>query len=325
MTDQLTVSYDLRSPAFGTPTEDLYAAALAQAEWADLVGLDAIQLMEHHGSADGYLPAPLVFASAVAARTTRIRIWISALVLPLHDPVMAAEELAVLDLVSRGRITLVVASGYRRSEFEMFGADFESRASSAREGIEVLRQAWSGEPFRYEGRDVQVFPRPVQRPGIPIVLGGSTEGSARRAARIADGYRPTKPGLLDVYRDELTKLGTGEPRIPPSLAGHPTVFVTHDVDAMWEALAPHAMHDTNSYVEWTREQPGVYRQSRLSSGDQVRASSGYLVLTPDEAVARVRDGLGLHLKPLLGGLDPELAWESLGLVESEVLPRLRDA
>ena len=322
MTDQLTVSYDLRSPDFGAPLEELYAAALEQAEWADRVGLDAIQVMEHHGSPDGYLPAPLVFAAAVAARTSRIRIWISALVLPLHDPVMVAEELAVLDLVSRGRITLVVASGYRHSEFAMLGADFDGRASSARTGIEILRKAWTGEPFRHEGREVQVFPRPVQRPGIPIVLGGSTEGSARRAARSADGYRPTQPALLDVYRDELTRLGTGEPRIPPSLAGHPTVFVAHDVDAMWDVLAPHAMHDTNSYVEWTREQPGVYRQSELTSKDQVRSSAGYLVLTPDEAVAQVRGGLGLHLKPLLGGLDPAVAWESLRLVEAEVLPRL---
>lgn len=322
MADALSLSYDLRSPDFGAPLDRLYAAALDQAAWADQVGFDAVQVMEHHGSPDGYLPAPLVFASAIAARTSRVRIWISALVLPLHDPVLAAEELAVLDLVSGGRITLVVAAGYRRSEFETFGADYDRRGATTTEGIEVLRRAWSGEPFSHRGREVVVMPRPVQRPGIPIVLGGSTPASARRAARIADGYRATNADLLPVYRDELARRGLGDPRVAPSLAGHPAVFVAEDVEAMWEVVAPHAAYDMNSYVEWSRDQPGVFGHQDQLSTEQVRASGRYLVLTPDEAVARARLGEGLHLKPLLGGLDPDVSWRCLRLMETKVLPHL---
>jgi alkanesulfonate monooxygenase SsuD/methylene tetrahydromethanopterin reductase-like flavin-dependent oxidoreductase (luciferase family) len=322
VTDLLTVSYDLRAPAFGASPPDLYDAALDQAAWADRVGFDAIHVMEHHGSDDGYLPSPLVFAAAIAARTSRIRIWISALVLPLHDPVMAAEELAVLDLIAAGRLTVVVAAGYRRSEFEMLDRPFASRAALLEEGVEVMTRAWSGEPFTYRGRSVRVMPRPRQRPRIPIVIGGGSEGSARRAARVADGYRPSKPGLVEIYLDELRRLGKGAPDVAPSLAGGPTTFVSRDVEATWRAIGPHALHDTNSYVAWTKDQPGVYRQRSATRVEDLRHAGGYLVLTPDEAVDRVRRGEGLHLKPLLGGLDPTVSWRSLRVIEEDVLPRL---
>lgn len=322
MSDLLTLSYDLRSSDFGAPLPDLYRTALEQAAWGDRVGFDAVQVMEHHASEDGYLPAPLVFAAALAARTTRIRIWISALVLPLHDPVMAAEELAVLDLLSGGRITLVVAAGYRATEFAMFGVDFASRARLVDEGIAVMRKAWTGEPFVHRGHTVRVTPQPLQHRGIPIVIGGGSPGSARRAARIADGYRPSKPELVETYLAELERLGAPAPRVPPSLAAHPVVFVSRDVEATWQAIGAHALHDTNSYVAWTQDQPGVYRQRATSRVEDLRAAGGHLVLTPEEAIERVRNGHGLHLKPLLGGLDPQVSWETLRIIEADVLPHL---
>lgn len=319
---QLTMSFDLRAPAFGAPAADLYRAALGQVQWADQHGFDAVLVNEHHGSPDGYLPAPLVFGAAVAARTTRLRIWISALVLPLHDPVAAAEELAVLDLISGGRVTLVVASGYRAAEFDMFGADFGRRAASAAAGIKVLTQAWTGEPFEYEGREITVLPRPVQRPRIPIVLAGSSPGSAVRAAREADGYKPSRAELVDLYLEELRRQGRPDPLVPPSLAGEPAVFVSRDPDADWPLIAPHAVHDTNMYAEWTRTQPQGTRHTGTVDPDVVRAAGTCLVLTPEQCLDRIRSGLGLHLKPLLGGLDPEVSWRSLRLIESDVLPRL---
>lgn len=319
---ELTVSYDMRAPGFGAPADALYRAALDQVAWADLVGFDAVFVNEHHGSADGYLPAPLVFAAALAGRTERIGIWVSALVLPLHDPIAAAEELAVLDLLSGGRVTLVVAAGYRRCEFEMFGADFEARARVTDERIEVLRRAWTGEPFQHDGRTVTVRPRPAQRPGIPIVIGGSSPGSARRAARIADGYRPSRAELVAIYRDELAALGRPEPAVAPSLAGEPAIFAARDPEAYWERIAPHAVHDTNSYAEWTRSQVAGTRHTAEADAQTVRARGNYLVLTPEQCVERVASGRGLHLKPLLGGLDPAIAWQSLRLIESDVLPKL---
>src|SRR6187397_1749408 len=118
---QLSLKFDLRAPQWGTPAAELYAAAIDMCEWADDAGFDVVRFLEHHGSDDGYCPSPLVMAAAAAARTSRIRIRVRALILPLHDPLRIAEDAAVVDVISRGRLELVVAAGYVRSEFAMFG------------------------------------------------------------------------------------------------------------------------------------------------------------------------------------------------------------
>jgi len=109
---RILLRYDMRAPAFGAPAAALYAAALEQAAFADAHGFDAVQLSEHHGSEDGYLPAPLVLAAAIAGRTKGIRLEIAALILPLHEPLRVAEDVAVLDLASAGRVELVIGAGY---------------------------------------------------------------------------------------------------------------------------------------------------------------------------------------------------------------------
>jgi alkanesulfonate monooxygenase SsuD/methylene tetrahydromethanopterin reductase-like flavin-dependent oxidoreductase (luciferase family) len=185
--------YDMRAPDFAAPVADLYTAALEQSEWADKHGFTFIRLNEHHGSADGYLPSPLIMAAAIATRTTRVRIRLTVLVLPLHDPVRVAEDAAVVDLISRGRLEIVVAGGYRSAEFATFGKRLEDRTRLVAEGVAALRAAWTGEPFEIEGRSAFVRPRPFSSSGIPILLGGSSEGAARRAARMADGFDPASP------------------------------------------------------------------------------------------------------------------------------------
>jgi alkanesulfonate monooxygenase SsuD/methylene tetrahydromethanopterin reductase-like flavin-dependent oxidoreductase (luciferase family) len=114
--------FDFRNPAFArTSTADRYAAALDMAAWADRLGCVGITLSEHHGSEDGYLPSPIPMVAAMAARTTNVRFMIAALIVPLHDPLRLAEDLVVADNLSGGRVDVVVAAGYVRREFEMFG------------------------------------------------------------------------------------------------------------------------------------------------------------------------------------------------------------
>src|SRR5260370_26698534 len=97
-----------------------YAAALDMAEWADQLGCSSIRVSEHHGSADGYLPSPMIMLAAMAARTNTVRLSIAALIAPFHDPLRVAEDLCVLDNISNGRIDVIVAAGYTREEFAMF-------------------------------------------------------------------------------------------------------------------------------------------------------------------------------------------------------------
>src|SRR5215467_1072572 len=131
--------YDLRVPPFaGTTHAAQYAACLEQCAWADEHAFDFVALSEHHGVDDGYLPAPLTLAAAIAGRTRRLAISIAAVLVPLHDPVRLAEELAVLDLLSGSRVSVVAGLGYRPEEFEMAGVDRRERGRLLEEAVDVL-------------------------------------------------------------------------------------------------------------------------------------------------------------------------------------------
>src|SRR6185436_3284462 len=122
---------------------------------------------------------------------TNIRINIAALVASFHDPIRHAEDVAVVDQISRGRLDLVITNGYVDSEFAMFGRPMGERAKRTVDMVETLRAAWTGEPAEVGGRTVHVTPAPFQPGGPKITMGGSSEIAARRAARLGDGYMPS--------------------------------------------------------------------------------------------------------------------------------------
>ena len=322
----LTLRYDLRCPPFSKVSHaDLYATALEQCAWADRLGFAAVILSEHHGSPDGYLPSPLVFGAAVAARTRNLRIQLAALIAPLHDPLRLAEDVAVLDVLSGGRAIPVLSGGYVESEFRAFGRRLSDRARVMEGIVPFLERAWSGEPFEHEGRTVRVTPRPVQRPRPPIFMGAASAPAARRAARHADYLIPQLPEFFEIFRRERVRLGKPDPGPMPPTTGN-FVFVAEDPDAAWARLAPYAMHEMNAYGRWMAEAgtAGPYRP--IEDPDELRATGSYPVTTPEELVARVRalgPGCAILLHPLVGGLDPELSWESLELFEKKVLPAIR--
>ena len=321
------IRFDLRNPAFAdVSSADRYQAAIDMSEWADRHGFVTVVLSEHHGSADGYLPSPVTLAAAIAARTSNIRINIAALVASFHDPIRLAEDAAVVDQISRGRLDLVITNGYVDSEFAMFGRLMAERARRTVEMVEVLRAAWTGEPFEIGGRTVQVTPGPCQPGGPKITMGGSSEVAARRAARLGDGYMPSSPALWEHYRDEAVAVGKPDPG--PYVGGDTSVVhVADDVETGWKELAPYAMHEMNAYGEWMRSAGlvGVGGYEPIADADALRATGQYRVVTPAELVEEIR-GKGPYgftlLHPLVGGLPPEIAWRSLRLMESEVFPAL---
>ncbi len=161
-----TMRFDMRAPASGAPAADLYAAALEMAAWSESRGCVSAVVCEHHTASDGYLPSPLVLASAMAARTTTLAITVAVVLLPLYDPVRLAEEMVVLDLISKGRVFYVAAIGYRPAEYEMYGIDYHRRGKIGDEKLALLLQAKTGEPFTHEGRAIHVTPAPFT-PGRP--------------------------------------------------------------------------------------------------------------------------------------------------------------
>lgn len=318
--------YDLRCPAFsGASSAELMEVAIEQCAWADERGFLSVTLSEHHGSEDGYLPSPLVLGAAIAARTRTVRIVIAALIAPLHDPVRLAEDIAVLDVISKGRVIPVLSGGYVEQEFHTFGKKLSDRASAMEAIVPFLKQAWTGEPFEYEGRLIRVTPCPFQKPHPPIFMGGASAPAARRAARLADHFIPSQDQYWDIYRDERVALGKSDPGEAHKSTGN-ACFVAEDPDAAWEVIAPHAMHEMRAYGEWA-EAAGVKTGYRVfDSPEQLRASGDYPIYTPEELVARVR-ALGpaatVMLHPLVGGLSPRFSWEMLELFEKRVMPELR--
>jgi alkanesulfonate monooxygenase SsuD/methylene tetrahydromethanopterin reductase-like flavin-dependent oxidoreductase (luciferase family) len=137
--------FDFRNPEMaGTSFADRYAAALDMVQWADELGCVSVAVSEHHGSPDGYLPSPLPMLAAMAARTTNVHFMVAALIAPFYDPVRLAEDMVVLDHLSRGRVDLIIAGGYVREEFEMYGVPRGERARLVTETVETLKAAFTG-------------------------------------------------------------------------------------------------------------------------------------------------------------------------------------
>jgi probable F420-dependent oxidoreductase len=199
------VLYDMRNPRdSGISNAALYGQTLEHIERMEELGFDTVWLTEHHFIEDDYLPSVLTMAAAVAARTSRVTIGTAVLLLPLHDPIRVAEDAAVVDVLSNGRLRLGLGLGYKLEEFEAFGVDRRHRPSLLEEGIEIIRGAWGDGAFSHHGRhhrfdDLDVTPKPVQRPGPQIWLAGRAPAPVTRAATIGDGLIVV--GGPDLYRE----------------------------------------------------------------------------------------------------------------------------
>ncbi len=319
--------FDLRNPAFaGVPIADRYAAALDMVEYADRNGFLMIILSEHHGSPDGYLPSALPFASAVAARTRNPRILVAALVSSFHDPLKVAEDALVIDAISGGRLDLVIANGYALHEFEMFDRPLNERIARTVELVETLQAAFTGQPFEYRGRTVAITPAP-DGPGPQILLGGSSAPAARRAARLGVGFLPPGQEIWQAYRAGCAEYGRPD---PGDWMGGDTSFihVAKDVERGWEQIGAHALHEANSYGKWMADagisaEKGGYEE--FTDLAELRATGQYRVLTPQQLVDELRAAgpfASATLHPMMGGIPPAVAWESLHLIETDVIPAL---
>jgi len=318
--------FDFRNPAFaGTSPAERYEAALGMAEWADRLGCVSIAVSEHHGSADGYLPSPLPMVAAMSARTANVRFMVAALIAPFYEPLRLAEDMIVLDHLSKGRVDLIVAGGYVHEEFAMYGVPMNERAARVVDVVSTLKAAFSGEPFSFRERTVKVTPAPFRPGGPSISLGGSSEAAARRAARIADGFIPSVPEVWEFYRDEVITLGRADPG-PCPIGENRTVALAEDPDKGWEQMAPFFLHETNAYGEWQAQDEVASPYRMVDDVDALRLTGQYAVLTPDEYVAELRAAPFpfAFFHPLCGGMPIDLAWSSLRLFEHEVLPAFEE-
>src|SRR5271155_5810610 len=184
---------DFRNPpGSGKNTAKVYGEIIDLFVGAETLGFDAAYVFEHHFTDDDYISSPLVAATAIAARTNKMRIGPDIAILPLYDPVRMAEDGAVLDVISNGRLDFGVGLGYRPEEYAGYGLDIGRKGSRANEALQIIRALWQGETVNFHGKHFNVSgaklsPSPVQQPNPPIWVGGFSHAATRRAARYGDG------------------------------------------------------------------------------------------------------------------------------------------
>jgi probable F420-dependent oxidoreductase len=319
-----------------------YRDTLELVRLAESAGFDSAWVSEHHGVSDGYLPSLLPMLAAFAAATDRIRLGTGVVLTPLHDPLRLAEDAAVVDQLSGGRLTLGLGIAWRPEEFRMFGVPFAERLPRTVETVEILRRAWTGERFSFEGRifrydRVRVTPPPAQQEGPPILLGGYVEAAMRRAGRIGDGYITDADDADAVRRAAaLMDEGAREAGRDPStltLAIMQNAFVAESGTEAWAPVREGVRHQWGAYAAWDEGDDTPERDSLEPRGvtdDQMRA--GTPTGSPEEVVAALRPRvagladertLDLIVRLHYPGMDLATAAAAVELFAERVLPALK--
>lgn len=286
--------YDFRNPApWHRPPEALYAETLDVIAETEALGFDGAFVPEHHLADDGYMPSPLVTLAAVAARTRRMRIGTGIALGPLYEPLRFAEDCAVLDILSGGRLQLGLAIGYRAREYAAHGLDFTKRGARFDEFLHLVRRLWDSESVDHQGRfftlgGAQVSPL-SSRGQLPLYIGGFAPKAMERVAKYGDGYFGNTE-IWPLYRQKLEEQGK-DPAVAKIWIQGLMLVVAHDKAAAMEELAPYFLHVNNSYGAWMNEDRAIGLEGaglKPMDLDAFKASGILQILTPAEAIAHFR-------------------------------------
>ncbi len=334
-------------PKWRRPWADIYEEHLLQAKLAEDLGYDEIWLTEHHFWEDGWCPALLPTAAAIAARTKAIRIGTFVVLLPLgKHAINVVEEATVVDIISRGRLDLGLGLGYRVPEFEGYGIARDSRASLMDEGLEIIRRAWTEDTFSFKGqhydlKNVHLEPRPVQAPHPPIWTAVMSRKAAQRAARF--GFHVAGTGgenLQRMYDDELLKNGRNPADF--SISQLRLVYVAPTREQAWEEAQHHAHYMMQTYDTWLKEAGDAkwfqetMSVSKMPQPEKLRDTPGLsffeaplMVGTPDDIIAEIERYQSasrvthLVMWMQLAGMDPTKVERCMKLFADEVLPHFK--
>jgi alkanesulfonate monooxygenase SsuD/methylene tetrahydromethanopterin reductase-like flavin-dependent oxidoreductase (luciferase family) len=286
--------YDFRNPEpFRRPWADLYAETLDFVAWTETLGFEGAWIPEHHVADDGYIPSPFTVMGGIAARTKRLTIGTCIALGPLYHPVRFAEDCAVVDVMSGGRLSMQIAVGYRRREFDALGVPFASRGTRMEEIMQISRRLWAGETVTHESKhfsikNAYIQPRPVNGQ-VPIYLGGFSEKAVQRAARLGDGL-VSEMWAYDAYAKALQAQGKD-----PASARFRTqggfFHVAADPEKATAELLPHAFYMNNSYAGWMEEDAKYYDLQgdhtifKSMTLEEFKASRTMRIMTPQKAIA----------------------------------------
>lgn len=331
------MQFDFRNPArWQRPWADFYAETLEFIAWTETLGFDYCWLSEHHAAEDGYLPSPLVAGAAVAQRTKRLKIGTAIALAPLYHPVRLAEDSALLDILSNGRMELGLGLGYKPDEFSGYGIPLEGRGTRTSEVLQIVRRLWDGETVNFEGRHfklrgARIMPRPLQTHPT-LWIGGSNQAALKRAARYGDGIIGGGDAAqrYPEYVKELQACGK-DARAARVIAGNVTwLVVSDDPEKTARDVAPHVLHSVNTYSAWNAQtQHVLYGGGRQIDEATLIANGPLKVLTPAQAVALIEKTVaGAPIEGVYGMIPPagyplkKLA-EHVELFAKQVMPKFR--
>jgi len=326
------------------PTEGgrFYREAVEEVVLAEELGFDSVWMEEHHGIKDHYWPSPLTVLAGFGASTSKITLGTDVVVLPFHHPVKAAEDAAMVDVISNGRLILGVAIGYRPDELALFGVFPETRGARFVEQVAIMRRLWTEDEVTFEGKffnlqNARLEPKPVQAGGIPIWLGAWGPLGMKRAATIADAWLPGPTAKMDKllsardqYHEELRKAGKDPASVPAPLTREVVIAATEEKAR--ELAERHLMINyRNEYGGGTWNHPliGSSDSARVDVLDEI-GRDRFIVGTPEQCIAKIqhfRETVGVdHLicRLFFPGMPHEHIMEELRLLAKEVMPAFKD-
>ena len=320
---KLGLYFDLRNPApWARPWPEVYGRALDLVVEAERIGAASVWFSEHHLFTDGYLPQPLTFAAAAAARTSRVRIGTAVLVAALRPAALVAEEAAVIDQLSGGRLELGIGAGYSVPEYELYNADIAKRYGLTDAAVAEIRRLLD---------DGIVTPPAAQNP-FPLWLGYQGPQGAKRAGRLGVGLLSLDRSLLDPYREGLVE-GGHDPATART-GGMLDIIVADDPEEAFERILPHYAHQLNSYRAAAvagsgRDAPKEITVEKLRGGAAQKGQiPGLRVLTPTDAVSAIREATEgspvehVYLWASVAGMPDDLVERHVELTCTQVAPNL---
>ena len=321
---QIGLYFDLRNPpAWAQSPTRLHGFTLEVCEEAERLGADSAWFTEHHLFDDGYLAQPLTFAAAVAARTKRIRLGTGIIIAPLHHPAELAEQAALVDIISGGRVDLGIGAGYRVPEFKLFGASMDRRYAQTDDMARALRRLWG---------PGGVTPPPSQDP-LPIWMGYLGPQGARRAGLLGEHLLTTDARSWIPYRDGLIEAGHDPAKA--RMGGAIQAWVSDDPDKDWSTVSQYIGYQTDSYrrhmvMGTDRPTPRLVDTERLRHSE-----SGVLQYfwcdTPEEIARRIRAQIAgapvdtMYLWASIAGMPEDLVLRHVNTICTRLIPILRAA
>jgi alkanesulfonate monooxygenase SsuD/methylene tetrahydromethanopterin reductase-like flavin-dependent oxidoreductase (luciferase family) len=313
-----------------------YADALEEVSRAEALGFDSAWMEEHHSVRNHYWPSPLTVLAGFATRTSKMLLGTDILVAPFYHPVRLAEDVAMLDIMSNGRMVLGIAIGYKPDEFALYGAELEKRGARFEEQLRIMTALWRGEHVSWKSEsytvDGKLEPLPMTQPHPPVWIGGWGDITLRRAATLADNWIPGPTA-------DLQRLVAGKAKFLANrtAAGRTDTItewpLTRDVIIAETDARARELAEEHIMVAYRKEYAGGWRHpfidASIATDLERLMADRFIIGGPDQCIAQIKrfvEQYGMtHLicRTFFPGMAHAHIMRELDLIAREVMPAFR--